>query len=100
MLRVINVYELDPTMLLTNVSLHSVQENDYIESYFDNGDDFAADSDDNMDAEATYWESLKQAWADETSVGLNIAHTLGILFSWVEPCLLLFLVLSFLERLM
>ncbi|XP_004544423.2 DNA-directed RNA polymerase III subunit RPC7 [Maylandia zebra] len=30
------------------------EENDYIESYFDNGEDFAADSDDNMDAEATY----------------------------------------------
>lgn len=31
----------------------SQQENDYINSYFDNGDDFGADSDDNMD-EATY----------------------------------------------
>lgn len=30
------------------------QENDYIESYFDNGEDFAAESDDNMDGEATY----------------------------------------------
>ncbi|XP_039875733.1 DNA-directed RNA polymerase III subunit RPC7 [Simochromis diagramma] len=30
------------------------EENDYIESYFDNGEDFAADSDDNMDGEATY----------------------------------------------
>ncbi|KAK7802939.1 hypothetical protein U0070_018916 [Myodes glareolus] len=29
------------------------EENDYINSYFDNGDDFYADSDDNMD-EATY----------------------------------------------
>ncbi|KAM6225178.1 DNA-directed RNA polymerase III subunit RPC7 isoform 2-T2 [Rhynchocyon petersi] len=29
------------------------EENDYINSYFDNGDDFGADSDDNMD-EATY----------------------------------------------
>nr|XP_046243048.1 DNA-directed RNA polymerase III subunit RPC7 [Scatophagus argus] len=28
--------------------------NDYIENYFDNGEDFAADSDDNMDGEATY----------------------------------------------
>lgn len=34
----------------------SLQENDYNESYFDNGETFAADSDDNMDAEATYWE--------------------------------------------
>lgn len=32
----------------------SLQENDYIDSYFDNGEDFAADSDDNMDGEATY----------------------------------------------
>ncbi|XP_034025447.1 DNA-directed RNA polymerase III subunit RPC7 [Thalassophryne amazonica] len=30
------------------------EENDYIETYFDNGEDFAADSDDNMDGEATY----------------------------------------------
>ncbi|XP_049433895.1 DNA-directed RNA polymerase III subunit RPC7 [Epinephelus fuscoguttatus] len=30
------------------------EENDYIDSYFDNGEDFAADSDDNMDGEATY----------------------------------------------
>ncbi|XP_024130560.1 DNA-directed RNA polymerase III subunit RPC7 [Oryzias melastigma] len=30
------------------------EENDYIESYFDNGEDFAPDSDDNMDGEATY----------------------------------------------
>lgn len=30
------------------------EENDYIESYFDNGEDFALDSDDNMDGEATY----------------------------------------------
>ncbi|KAM4577924.1 DNA-directed RNA polymerase III subunit RPC7 isoform 1-T2 [Fundulus diaphanus] len=30
------------------------EDNDYIESYFDNGEDFAPDSDDNMDAEATY----------------------------------------------
>uniref|UniRef100_A0A3Q3GED9 Polymerase (RNA) III (DNA directed) polypeptide G n=1 Tax=Labrus bergylta TaxID=56723 RepID=A0A3Q3GED9_9LABR len=30
------------------------EENDYIDSYFDNGDDFAAGSDDNMDGEATY----------------------------------------------
>lgn len=36
------------------VSLVSLQENDYIESYFDNGENFAADSDDNMDGEATY----------------------------------------------
>lgn len=32
----------------------SLQGNDYIESYFDNGENFAADSDDNMDGEATY----------------------------------------------
>lgn len=32
----------------------SLQENDYIDSYFDNGEDFAAGSDDNMDGEATY----------------------------------------------
>lgn len=31
-----------------------LQDNDYIESYFDNGENFAADSDDNMDGEATY----------------------------------------------
>lgn len=31
-----------------------VEDNDYNESYFDNGETFAADSDDNMDAEATY----------------------------------------------
>ncbi|XP_044053995.1 DNA-directed RNA polymerase III subunit RPC7 [Siniperca chuatsi] len=30
------------------------EENDYIESYFDNGEDFAAESDDNMDGEGTY----------------------------------------------
>ncbi|XP_059193619.1 DNA-directed RNA polymerase III subunit RPC7 [Centropristis striata] len=30
------------------------EENDYIESYFDNGEDFGAGSDDNMDGEATY----------------------------------------------
>jgi len=30
-----------------------VQENDYISSYFEDGDDFGAGSDDNMD-EATY----------------------------------------------
>ncbi|XP_068560132.1 DNA-directed RNA polymerase III subunit RPC7 [Cebidichthys violaceus] len=30
------------------------EENDYIDSYFDNGEDFAADSDENMDGEATY----------------------------------------------
>ncbi|XP_068168035.1 DNA-directed RNA polymerase III subunit RPC7 isoform X2 [Antennarius striatus] len=30
------------------------EENDYIESYFDNGEDFAAGSDDNIDGEATY----------------------------------------------
>lgn len=29
------------------------QETDYIQSYFDNGEDFGADSDDNMD-EAVY----------------------------------------------
>lgn len=29
------------------------EENDYINSYFEDGDDFGADSDDNMD-EATY----------------------------------------------
>ncbi|XP_075895193.1 DNA-directed RNA polymerase III subunit RPC7 [Nelusetta ayraudi] len=31
-----------------------IEENDYIENYFDNGENFAADSDENMDAEATY----------------------------------------------
>ena len=31
------------------------QDNDYNDNYFDNGEDFAADSDDNMDGEATYW---------------------------------------------
>ncbi|XP_070761092.1 DNA-directed RNA polymerase III subunit RPC7 [Enoplosus armatus] len=30
------------------------EENDYIDSYFDNGEDFAAESDDNMDGEGTY----------------------------------------------
>ncbi|XP_060927555.1 DNA-directed RNA polymerase III subunit RPC7 [Limanda limanda] len=30
------------------------EENDYIDNYFDNGEDFAAASDDNMDTEATY----------------------------------------------
>uniref|UniRef100_A0A1A8FUS8 Polymerase (RNA) III (DNA directed) polypeptide G n=2 Tax=Nothobranchius TaxID=28779 RepID=A0A1A8FUS8_9TELE len=30
------------------------EDNDYIESYFDNGEDFAAGSDDDMDGEATY----------------------------------------------
>ncbi|XP_010734045.3 DNA-directed RNA polymerase III subunit RPC7 [Larimichthys crocea] len=30
------------------------EDNDYIESYFDNGEDFGANSDDNMDGEATY----------------------------------------------
>lgn len=41
--------------VLRHVSFVSLKENDYIESYFDNGEDFAADSDDNMDGEATYW---------------------------------------------
>lgn len=41
--------------VLRDVSFVSLKENDYIESYFDNGEDFAADSDDNMDGEATYW---------------------------------------------
>ncbi|KAM9822116.1 DNA-directed RNA polymerase III subunit RPC7 isoform 2-T2 [Syngnathus typhle] len=31
-----------------------VEDNDYIENYFDNGEDFGAGSDDNMDGEATY----------------------------------------------
>ncbi|XP_061584929.1 DNA-directed RNA polymerase III subunit RPC7 [Cololabis saira] len=30
------------------------EDNDYIESYFDNGEEFGAHSDDNMDGEATY----------------------------------------------
>ncbi|XP_070690052.1 DNA-directed RNA polymerase III subunit RPC7 [Pempheris klunzingeri] len=30
------------------------EENDYIDSYFDNGEDFGGGSDDNMDGEATY----------------------------------------------
>ncbi|KAM4616759.1 DNA-directed RNA polymerase III subunit RPC7 [Polymixia lowei] len=30
------------------------EENDYIDSYFDNGEEFAAGSDDNVDGEATY----------------------------------------------
>ncbi|XP_030272069.1 DNA-directed RNA polymerase III subunit RPC7 [Sparus aurata] len=30
------------------------EDNDYIESYFDNGEDFGAGSDDNMDGEGTY----------------------------------------------
>ncbi|XP_054466604.1 DNA-directed RNA polymerase III subunit RPC7 [Anoplopoma fimbria] len=30
------------------------EENDYIDSYFDNGEEFAAESDENMDGEATY----------------------------------------------
>ncbi|XP_056141729.1 DNA-directed RNA polymerase III subunit RPC7 [Lampris incognitus] len=30
------------------------EDNDYIDSYFDNGEDFGAGSDDNMDGEATY----------------------------------------------
>lgn len=37
-----------------NNLIFSWQENDYIDSYFDNGEDFAAGSDDNMDGEATY----------------------------------------------
>ncbi len=51
------------TILLTGkkqsqyLTFLSLQANDYIESYFDNGEDFAADSDDNMDGEATYWDS-------------------------------------------
>ncbi|KAM3868373.1 LOW QUALITY PROTEIN: DNA-directed RNA polymerase III subunit RPC7 [Diretmus argenteus] len=31
-----------------------LEENDYIDNYFDNGEDFGAGSDENMDAEATY----------------------------------------------
>ncbi|XP_077416570.1 DNA-directed RNA polymerase III subunit RPC7 [Vanacampus margaritifer] len=31
-----------------------VEDNDYIDSYFDNGEEFGAGSDDNMDGEATY----------------------------------------------
>lgn len=38
------------------------QETDYIMSYFDNGEDFGADSDDNMD-EATYWSLSKSSFS-------------------------------------
>lgn len=36
-----------------------VQETDYIMSYFDNGEEFGGDSDDNME-EAIYWNSTGQ----------------------------------------
>lgn len=36
------------------------QETDYIMSYFDNGEGFGGDSDDNMD-EATYWKECDQS---------------------------------------
>lgn len=39
-----------------------LQENDYIDSYFDNGEDFGAGSDDNMDGEATYWACGSSVW--------------------------------------
>ena len=34
--------------------LKSLQENDYCQEYFDNGEGFAADDDDNMDDGPTY----------------------------------------------
>lgn len=46
----------------TNNRVVSWQENDYIDSYFDNGEDFAAGSDDNMDGEATYWARRNHNW--------------------------------------
>jgi len=30
------------------------ETNDYVETYFDNGEEYAEESDDNMDREATY----------------------------------------------
>lgn len=39
------------------VPLPVLQETDYIMSYFDNGEDFGGDSDDNMD-EAIYWNAM------------------------------------------
>lgn len=40
-------------MTLTDM-LSRLQETDYVMSYFDNGEEFGGDSDDNMD-EAIYW---------------------------------------------
>lgn len=42
-----------PTYLSSFLSFFLFQETDYIMSYFDNGEDFGGDSDDNMD-EAIY----------------------------------------------
>lgn len=54
-----DIEEVDQNNVFRNLSwkndvIFSSQENDYIDSYFDNGEDFAAGSDDNMDGEATY----------------------------------------------
>lgn len=47
------------------------QETDYIMSYFDNGEGFGGESDDNMD-EATYWKNSDKC--------VFISHVLTILF--------------------
>lgn len=51
-----------PNLSYTDNLICSWQENDYIDSYFDNGEDFAAGSDDNMDGEATYWARGSRVW--------------------------------------
>ena len=39
---------------MSQLTLAFLQENDYIASYFEDGDDFGAGSDENMDEGATY----------------------------------------------
>lgn len=53
--RIIIMYVMYPCSIRVYVCVLCVfkQETDYIQSYFDNGEDFGADSDDNMD-EAVY----------------------------------------------
>lgn len=52
--RLIKTMSLEICHVKIMLVIFSLQENDYIDSYFDNGEDFAAASDDNMDGEATY----------------------------------------------
>lgn len=44
---------MDQVLLRTSIFSLFCQENDYLENYFEDGDDYGAGSDDNMD-EATY----------------------------------------------
>lgn len=67
-----------------------VQETDYIMSYFDNGEEFGGDSDDNME-EAIYWNSSSQHRRDGGCSWLFVCPVVEKLNSL---CLLLWLNLS------